>query len=526
MKRSLNEPGRLADWTGRSASGMAGLVVVFAVLLPTGASAAALSMQEFLALEPKWEELAKSGERLRIEGRIESASPNLVRLRHCPIDFRPSGKVLPAVNLRAIAVEITGRLDWRNTKLVFVVSEMIEPPSDADVFALRASALNVNDPSDWFELADWAADRGTFYDDASLLDSAADARRRGLAVARTASSGDAAALARLAEKAGEFGLADQQRELWHESLRTRWHASRDQPKSDLPALADDIAARLPGAEIALLKWNAEIAADYETDPLAVYGAATEAERRRLERVFFAQVQQAAIEQSADPSGANGEVIADRLAAALPERPTVAESHREREIAYRLQRIERATRAEALTLSERLKQRNRPAEADQALKDWLTARESAARDDDSTAELMRIAEDYASLLDDKKTAARLLLELLKQTPDSDEIPVRLRQLGYVDFDGEWITREEAATRPVDPVRAAMRAGRVTVNMSPDQVRKTLGKPDGVSRAAGSTQVYEVWVYGESGQSGLAIHFIRYASRGPDAARVVDITKLAP
>src|SRR5690606_33151347 len=124
MKRSLNEPGRLADWTGRSASGMAGLVVVFAVLLPTGASAAALSMQEFLALEPKWEELAKSGERLRIEGRIESASPNLVRLRHCPIDFRPSGKVLPAVNLRAIAVEITGRLDWRNTKLVFVVSEM------------------------------------------------------------------------------------------------------------------------------------------------------------------------------------------------------------------------------------------------------------------------------------------------------------------------------------------------------------------------------------------------------------------
>lgn len=511
---------------GRAALLLAGIVVAFAGLLPTVAAGATLSMPEFLALKPQWEELAKSGERLRLEGRIESASPQFLRLKHCPLDFRPAEKVLPEVDLRAVTVEITGRFGRRNTKLVFIVSEMTEPPSDADVFELRESALDVDDPADWFELADWAADRGEFYDDKYLLAKANEARRRGLSVARAAAAGDATTLDKLAAQAERFGLVDTQRMLWHESLRASWQKGKQDSKSDLAALAEQITARLPGAKTRLPKWNPDLAAKYAANPIAVYDAADGDERAILERVFFASVQQAAIERQADPAGANGDQIADRLAAALPERPSLADAYREREIAYRMQRIDQATRSEATALADRLNASGRGAEAKQALVAWLDAREEAARRDGSTAELMRVAEDYAGLLGDRETAARLLIELLKQSPDSEEIPARLRQLGYVDFSGEWITRAAAATRPVDPVMQAMREGRVTVNMSHDQVRKTLGKPDRVSRAAGSTQIHEVWVYGESGRSGLAVHFLRYAARGSDAARVVDVATLLP
>ncbi|MGC1272942.1 MAG: hypothetical protein WBC44_04490 [Planctomycetaceae bacterium] len=503
----------------------AGFFIALAVLLPVQAAAATLSMREFLALKPEWDALAESGKSLRIEGRIASASRRLVRLQNCPLDFRPIEKTLPELVRTAVAVEITGRLDHRNTELVFVVSEMIEPASDGEVFALRESALDVTDPADWYELADWADGRGTFYEDRSLLDKAAGARRRGLSLERETVAGDAEALARLAKKSGGFGLEETQHQLAHESLHARWDGLRKNMKADLKPLTEAIAAQLPGASKPLPEWPAELAASYAKNPIAVYDRTAATEQATLERIFFTDVQQAAIERLAEPAGANGEQIADRLAAALPERPELARVHREREIAFRLKHIATATRAEAMLLARRLNERDRPDAANQALVAWLAAREAAARKEQSLAELVRVAEDYAQLLNDNETAARLLAELLKDAPESTEIPEKLRQLGYVNDDGEWITKAEAATRPVDPVKLAMREGRVAVNMSPEQVRKTLGTPDQIARAASTAQVHEVWIYGETGRGGLAVHFLRYAARSSTDSRVVGVATLA-
>lgn len=502
----------------------AGVFIALAVLFPADATAATLSMREFLALKPEWETLAKSGKSLRIEGRIASASRRLVRLQNCPLDFRPVEKTLPELVRTAVTVEITGRLDYRNTELVFLVAEMIEPASDGEVFALRESALDVTDSADWYELADWAESRGTFYKDQSLLDKAAGARRRGLSLEREAADGDAEELARLAKKAGDFGIEETRRQLAHESLHARWNDLRKNKKADLKPLTAAIAAQLPGASKPLPEWPAELAANYAKNPIAVYDGTVATEQATLERIFFADVQQAEIERLADPAGANGEQIADRLAAALPERPNLARAHREREIAFRLKHIATSTRAEATLLARRLNERDRPDEANRALVAWLAAREAAARKEQSLAELVRVAEDYAQLLNDNETAARLLMELLKDAPDSAEIPEKLRRLGYVNDDGEWITKAEAATRPVDPVKLAMREGRVAVNMSPEQVRKTLGKPDQIARTASTAQVHEVWIYGETGRGGLAVHFLRYAARGSDDARVVGVATL--
>ncbi len=87
----------------------------------------------------------------------------------------------------------------------------------------------------------------------------------------------------------------------------------------------------------------------------------------------------------------------------------------------------------------------------------------------------------------------------------------------------MTKEEADARPVEPIVQAMREGRVIVNMSPEQVRKTLGAPDRVARAASTSQIHEAWIYGS--RSGLVVHFLRYAAREKEQSRVVGVAKLA-
>lgn len=504
-------------------SRIAATIAVAFALLPFTASAATLSMQEFLQLEPQWSELAAKNESLRIEGRIESASPKLLRMRKCPLEFRPAQETIPEIRRPNGRIELTGLLQRRGTDLVFVVTELREVPDDLQVYALKQSALDTGDPSDWYALASWAIQRATFYDDKSLLERATQARRRGLSLERQAAADNPEALAALAKKAADFKLPELDEELQHESLRLRFERLRNDPKSDLAPLLDDVRRSLPGADRVLDVWPGDVAAQYAAEPLAVYNRADAATRPVLDRIFLAEAQLVAIERKADPDGANGEEIAEQIALALPERTDLADRYREREIAWRLDHITTATRAEALDLASRLEVSNREEEAKQALTKWLAAREVSQRAD-GPAGLVGVAEDYVAVLGDKPNAARLLLEALKANPESKTIPDKLRQIGYVRVENDWMTKEEADARPVEPTVQAMREGRVINNMTAEQVRKTLGAPDRVARAASTTQIHEAWIYGTAGRSGLVVHFLRYSARNDDEGRVVGVAKL--
>ena len=499
------------------------LLAITLVVLPSVAAAAPLSMSEFLALKPEWEELAQQDKPLRIEGRVASAAPQLLRLRNCPLSFRPATGVLPDVR-RSPAVEIVGLLQRRAGELIFLVTELRERPDDRQAYALKESALNASDAGDWYELAAWAAGRGSFYKDQFLLDKASEARRRALALEREAAATDPLRLAALAKKAEEFQLADAKHELTHAALRLAFQQERDEKEPDFGPLIEEIKKLLPGAATPLEKWPADLATRYAAEPLAVYDAAEPAQRPALDRLLFAEVQLAAIERTADPDGANGESIAVQIANALPERAALAEQYREREIDYRMQRITTATRSEALELAKRLEQRERPDEARQALTAWLAAREAAQRKDGPSG-LIAVAEDYSAVRGDMPAAARLLIEALQANPESETIPPRLRQLGFTKIGDEWLSKEEAAARPVDPVLQAMREGRVAVGMSPEQVRKTLGMPDRIARAASTSQIHDAWISGERDRSGIVVHFLRYSARAAEDGRVVGVATLA-
>ncbi|MBA3316258.1 MAG: hypothetical protein M3552_10460 [Planctomycetota bacterium] len=497
------------------------IIIVTILLTPTAASAATLSTAEFLALEKKWPELAEKSEALRVEGRVASASSKLIKLRNCPLPFRPAGAAFDEKRQPAGRVEITGVLQRRAGELVFVVTELREMPDDAQVYALKQSAIDAGDPADWYDLAAWAEQRGTFYDDRSLLAKATEARRRGLSVERQSAAGDPAGLVALAKKAKGFGLAELEYELLHESLRVRFEQLRADAKSNLRPLIDDIRLLLSGAQQPLDTWPMDVAARYAAEPLAVYNRADETSRPVLDRIFLAEAQLTAIERLADSEGANGDGIADQIMAVLPERRDLAERYREREIAFHLEHITSSTRAEALKLATRLEATDRADEAKRALTKWLAAHEATQRTEGPSG-LVVVAEDYVAVLGDKAAAARLLVEALAANPESTTIPDKLRQLGYVKVDGEWITKQEADTRPVEPIVQAMREGRVVLNMSPEQVRKTLGVPDRIARAASTSQIHEAWIYGA--RSGLVVHFLRYSAREQEKSRVVGVAKL--
>ena len=499
-----------------------GLFVIVCLLaqLPVVTLAKTLSMREFMALQPKWEELEQAETTLRLEGRNSATSARLIRLRECPLSFEPATEDFPQLGPNVKRVLITGRLDHRGDEQFFRVFTVEARPSDRENYAIKAAAVDPPDAEDWHALADWARERGTFYDDEFLLAKASEARRRGLGVERIAAGGELETLTKLADRAEEFGEASLAREIRHEALRVRWDRIGERPGDNPKILIQAIRQTLPGANQAIARWPMTLASGYGDQPVATYNGASDKGKNILDRLFLAEVLLREIEAGAQEDGANGDAIAAKIEAALPERTDLAESYRLRAIKYQLAHLETATRNEIVSLARDLRERQRPREARRALENWLKIRETGARVE-GPAELTSVAEDYLSLLEDRDAAARLLIEAAAEHPDSQDIPKMLARLGYKQMRGKWLSPEEIAARPPDPLEVAMREGRVAKGMSREQVRKTFGRPEQVARSAGRTRIHSVWLYG--GASGLAIHFDRRVDAAADAARVVGISK---
>ncbi|MCH7685260.1 MAG: hypothetical protein IH899_01015, partial [Planctomycetes bacterium] len=230
-----------------------------------------------------------------------------------------------------------------------------------------------------------------------------------------------------------------------------------------------------------------------------------------------------IEATARGHSSNGMEIAAEIEKLLPEQQTLAEQYRERELSFRFSRVESSGRSEVVKLSKLFRDRNQQKKAEQVLTKWLAAKTKEMRKD-GPAGLMRIAEEYINLMQDRQTAAKLLKEAYQLSPKSEEIKERLRLLGYVFRKGAWFTAAEAAERPEDPVDQAIRDGRVVIGMTSSQVKRALGgKPTTITRAATAGVICELWVYGRRGTARLIVQFQRRVRRAEPEARVIAVTQ---
>jgi hypothetical protein len=487
---------------------------MFALLFASTASAAepAMSTQRLMALKPDWDRMVETP--LRIEGRIASSARSQLRLVKCELVFHMPEEVGRQLGA-ARYVELQGRLvrDGDNGRLSFVISRLTPLPSDADQLQTREAALKNPVAADWYALRDWAEERGKFYDDASLQSSARVYAARGLALdAQSLPKEDVDGRFALAAKARDFQLptsvAD---ELRHEAFRAWWGraalgatASAD----DLAALLKRVSAEWPGSTSPLSAWPTDVQEQYQVDPLGTYRQADESRRTILQRLFTAQVQLRQIAGAADPDGKNGEEIASQIERLVPERRSLADQYRDQGLRYRQLQVASASKSEAMQLAEAFRKRQRDDLAHETLRKWVTARTQQVGDRGGAPEYLALSDDYWSLLKDEQAAVAMLEAARRLEPESEDVEVRYRELGYSWTGNRW-TKQAAPTPAVDAPEAPAAPSPKTLaaGLTASEVRQIQGGPTRIATLVSSGGVDEFWTYGEATGSRLVIQFTR-------------------
>lgn len=478
----------------------------------------AWSVPRLQASKPEWDKLLDTP--MLVEGRLASVLKNQLRLQKCDVNFVMTDEIARLAS-NAKNVELGGRLRKDGSKYLFDVASLKPGPSDLEQFQTRESAIKGNRAEDWYALADWARDRGEFYDDAALKDAARVCQTRGVASeVRALAKDDHAGRLKLADKAIEFKLPPSiSQDLRHEAFRDWWStATVNNPNVNeaLAALETRMREVWPEAFRPLADWPEELAAEYAKDPLVTFHDADSLQKRQLQRVFATQVLVRRINRDAAEDGRNGNEIADRIASAIPEQPQWAEAYRDKALGYRLSQIPKATRQEALALAEQFRQRNRGALAAETLKKWLAAKEAERTTQADAPTLIALADDYRQWLKDDAKALALLKAAHRLEPLSEDIASRMKDLGFEQRGGRWepiVTTNPAAPPTTVPGLDVP----IAVGMTATELQQRIGQPQSRTIIATLSGVEEWWTFGTGEGARLRIQLQR--RRNEPQSRVV-------
>lgn len=494
------------------------LSLLLLVLSGARSADAAQSIEEFNRLKNKWDQLV--GATFELEGRYSLFTPKEIRFRRCEMRFildqkfpRPRG---------TSNIGVSGRITKVDGKLVFRVTDLKPMPDDMSALAVRRAGINSARADSWYSVADWARQRGTFYDDKELLDAARDLYRQGLLTERRElEQVDSDDLIRLADRASELKLSPGFiRELHYEAGVIEFDRLGKRKDADYEPLRQQITRQLPAAKTPVENIDPKLTEAWTSEPVETYRKASPEQRDILDRLLYRQVTRQMIERDAEPDNSNALAIATRLEKELPELKELAESYREKGHAYQISRADRLSRREMLTLADQFRKNEDPERATKVIESWLEAREPVRRREGPLA-LIAHAEDYIDLLSDKEKAAELYQAALALNPDLRSASDWLRRNGWTRVGDDWLRPGEMPAETVDPLDQAVREGRVQVGMTEEQARAALGgKPEGRVRLVTLGRVEEIWLYPNLG---VAVRLSRNALTG--RAEVVAVNNLS-
>lgn len=471
------------------------------------------SVEYLNSRKAEWEQLA--GPTIHVEGRVTQHGRGQLRLAKCDLAFHVSDSLLRTLRDKR-TVELSGRFKSQNNKLIFEVTQLQVIPTDVEQYESRTAKLRNPRPDEWYQLGDWAAGRSRFYNDEELAKKALAAYSHGVKVEwRALAPDDGEARIRLAQKAAEYKLPDDQRtELLHEGYRLLWLAALKTKQPD-PAtwteLADRLAKDLPGSTQALARYPTELKQRYEREALTVYRESSVEVRQQLHRLLYAAVVLKPIVDAVAADGRNGDVIADQIEKSIPEEQALADKYRDAKRAWRLARVATVTRQEVEQLANDYRSRQQPDVARQALLTWLQARESRSREDGSVG-LLQHADDYLALVRDETKAVELLNEAHKLDPTFADVTLRLESLGYKLEGGTWKRGSAAKPAiPATPTETTTTDG-IAVGMTATALRNLMGRPESLGRSITSTGLCEIWSYGTPGTSRLIVRLERTGRTG--------------
>lgn len=504
----------------------AALLTLVVMLLPSsgvhaqfpGDTSNATSVQRFMEQESRWPSLV--GKRLRIEGRYTLFGTDRFKYHNCPVSFRlPEGITKPRSS--STVVEVVGTLERERNDFIFDVTWLRSRPTDAERVSTQQARLDRRQPQEWYNLADWTAERAKFYDDEELAKTATDLYQQGVTIAyEQRPQDDPDALFALADKVLKYGLDPRrQLELIHEGERIAWSQRPQGNGQQATALLERIDSSLPGSATPVESFPPELRQRYLAEPLAVYQVADDEQRKLLHRLLYAEFTRQMIEAEADPSGANGAEVAKQLRQAVPEYAALSKTYEQKEMQYKVANVGRMTRDEVNRMAQIFRERAQPKKAEKVIRDWLVAKEPAAVNDGPRG-MMELAEEYVAMLNDTSAAERLYIAAYKQNPQLTPISQWLTTRGYVLEGDQWVHASQRAMDSNDPYASAVLAGEVKVGMTDSHVRAATGAaPRRIIRIASSGEVTEIWLYTDVG---LAIQLVKRS--GATESHVTRVTNV--
>ncbi len=503
------------------------LVVLLLLLFTASARAETLSVPELNDKVEQW----RAGRKVpppvvyQIEGRATPISRHRLQFRNCKLMFE-SAADLNDPTRRNANMEVSGMVirNEQTGAYSFQVESARELPTDLETFFEKRRELRREPPEKWHALGEWAKERGEFYKDPELLARSEEAYTHALDLERQSLAREnPQGLLLLAEKARKLRLPDKLAEdLLHEGLSIEWRNARRQTGADLNDLLKRIAERMPGATKALTEPETELQRAYFDSPRETYLAADSATRRKLHRLLYADLLLRTITPELAADGSNGFAVAEKLKRLIPEQHALAESYRDKALAARAKEIETLTKSELLALSEQYRDREQPEVAEHLVESWLMLRQRRLEPDD-TEGLIELTDEFRNLLKRNDRADRLLIDAWKKNPRATDLAERLQQAGYRLFEGTWMSAAEYNARPEGQLEQAIRTGRIEKGMTAGSVRRSLGEPQRLARAATSGEITEVWTYDSAATTRLTVRLKR--NRRQSELTVVDVSQTA-
>ncbi len=485
-----------------------------AVLLLAGthvAFAAGESVEDFMKLKSKWDELV--GSKFLLQGRVSGTTDNILGLQGCSLEFRAKEK-LPRFDVKKDAIEVSGELarDERTNAIYFKLTSYKKLDSDDRLFERRRLELNRNDAQKWYELGQWALQRGAFYKDAELTQKGKQCFDEALQIERaTMKEKTVERLSELGRKAVELtGNEVFKQQVEHEATVMRWsEALKNRTTADeLQGLAEGLAKQLPGSRDAVAV-DQPLRDAYLQSPVAIYdetllNSQLSAEQRsarlqKIHRIIFAELVLESLKRRMKKDGSNGKAVAAELLRLLPEHSDLAAKYRDTEYAARLTGFSKLSFSEMTALRKELSELGRVDESKELHLKWFTQRDETMRKQ-TAAELVELAALYHVGYEGPRDKRRIVLDLLfeaeSKRPGIADAKTLFAEYGYRQYEGRWLTEAEIKAEENSPIAMATREGRVIPGMTPQQVRRVLGHPTFVTKFLTNKQVVEYWVYRDS------------------------------
>jgi hypothetical protein len=481
------------------------------------------TVRQIVENETSWSLYAETKTRFSVIGYIGSRTDRQIHMKNCELRFvmKPSTE-FPNLFKRSKFLKLKGHFDLAEKKPIFLIESIDTTPALIQRFRAEALSIDSKDFQSQRKLGDLIKKEADFYDDEELHAKAKEIYFQSLRVERESTKNlTPELLDGWVEQLKDYGVAETIQEEWtHDSLWLRWRNLKNPRGTEFKQFARLLAEKFPASRTILETPQPLLQSEYLKNPERVFANAGGEQRSKLARLFYIEVLVRDLEQEARADGSNGDEIAKRYRELLPELPDKFSEHENAWLAWRSSGLEQASRDEALALSRDFRTRNRTDEAREAIDTWLKARLKVWKKDGASG-LLRGAEEYLDLLEDRTQAVSLLKSAWNLAPQNEEIEKKLADLGFYRHQGDWITQAEFDKLPPDQLLEAVKRGEVVKGMSPDQVQRAWGKPAETHMSFSAGRIGHVWVFGESGDNRLTVHFLRESNLGFEQSRVIAI-----